>query len=460
MTSPHPRKRLLVVDDDPGIVEFLTESLEERGFDVTGLASPLQALERLRAEPFDLVISDIEMPGLRGTELMASIHQARPEQLVLLITAFGSVELAVAAVKAGACDFVTKPFQIEALVYAVERAFEDRQMRREIVRLRRVLTEESPGELVAQSPAMRKALEMARRASRSDATVLLTGETGTGKTALARFIHDAKPGTKGQFVQLNCATLPAQLVESELFGVVRGAYTDAREDRPGLLVAASGGTLLLDEIGELPLEGQAKLLHALETGTVRPVGAVRDTAVQTRIIAATNRPLELLLQEGRFRPDLYYRLNVIRIELPPLRERREDLLPLVDRFLTRASARQRRQVLAVSAAATRKLLSYSWPGNLRELANLLERAVAMGEHDTLVPEDLDFPEPPGRARRPARVERRGRAAPGGGGARVHPEGDGRSRRQQGRRGARAGHQPPHAAPQGRQVARQPCWATK
>ncbi len=389
--SSEPRKRLLVLDDDAGVVDFLCESLAERGFDATGFRSPTDALARIKAESFDLVITDVEMPEMRGTELLSAILRDKPGQLVLLITAFGSIELAVSTVRAGACDFVAKPFKIETLVFAIERAFRDRQMRREIVRLRTNLPVEAAGRLVAKSPGMRRVLETARRGARTDATVLITGETGTGKSAIARFVHDSSARRDRPFLHLSCASLPPTLVESELFGARRGAFTDAREDRAGAFVAAGEGTLFLDEIGELPLEAQAKLLQVLESGRVRPLGSTSEVPVKARLVAATNRPLEALLRERQFRPDLYYRLNVIRIEVPPLRERREDIVPLVDLFLGRASDRRPDPLIGVSAAAMRRLVAYDWPGNVRELANLLERALALRDHDTLLPEDLDFP---------------------------------------------------------------------
>jgi DNA-binding NtrC family response regulator len=307
------------------------------------------------------------------------------------MSAFGSIELAVSTVKAGACDFVTKPFKIEALLFAIERAFRDRQMRREIVRLRSALPADSGGELVARSPAMRKVLETARRAARSDSTVLLTGETGTGKSAIAKFIHDSDARQAKPFLEINCAALPAPLIESELFGVRRGAFTDARQDKPGAFVEAGAGTLFLDEIAELPLEVQAKLLRALEANKVRPLGASSEVTVKARVIAATNQSLEDLLREGDFRPDLYYRLNVLRIEVPPLRERQEDIVPLVDLLLSRANARTARPVIGVAASAMKRLTAYAWPGNVRELANVIERAVALTDHDTIVADDLAFP---------------------------------------------------------------------
>ncbi len=383
------RPKLLVVDDQPAVVEYLCESLAARGYAPVGLTSSLEALARIQAEPFDLVITDVEMPELHGVDLLRAVLEAKPNQLVLLITAYGSVEKAVAAVQAGACDFLTKPFKIESLVHSIERAFSERMLRREIVRLRSQLkSSDPPSQVIAKSPAMRRVLDFARRAAGTKTSVLITGETGTGKGVLARFIHAQSPWRNEPFVQLNCAAVPPSLAESELFGVRRGAFTDAREDRVGLFVAAKAGTLFLDEVGELSLEVQAKLLNALETGSVRPLGGNSEVRTEARIIAATNRPPEALLREGRFRPDLYYRINVVRIELPPLRERRDDIVPLVDSFLARASDRHARPLIGISAKALKLLCRHSWPGNVRELANVVERAVAMAEHDTILPEDL------------------------------------------------------------------------
>ena len=385
------KKRLLVLDDDGGVVDFLCESLTERGFEVTGLTSPREALLRIKTEAFDLVITDVEMPEMRGTELLAAILAEKPSQLVLLITAFGSIDLAVSTVQSGACDFIAKPFKIEALGAAIERAFHNRQIRREIVRVRKASSLEAPEQIIASSSPMRRVLETAQKAAGTDSITLITGETGTGKGVIARLIHDSGARREQPFYHLNCASLPPTLVESELFGVRRGAFTDAKEDRDGAFVAAGGGTLFLDEVGEIPLEIQSKLLHVLENGRVRPLGSSSDVPIRARLIAATNRSLEALLAEGRFRQDLYYRLNVIRIEVPPLRERSEDIIPLVDLFLNRACQRQGRSFIGVSAAAMRRLLGYPWPGNARELANVIERAVVLSDHDTLVPEDFDIP---------------------------------------------------------------------
>jgi len=384
-------QRILVVDDDAQVVDFLCESLGAEGYDTTGATAGDEALRLVRARPFDLLLVDVEMPRMRGTELLTTILKELPGQLVLLMTAFGSIELAVSAVRAGACDFVTKPFKIEALLLAIERALRDRRTRREVVRIRSTEPPDATGEeVVARSAGMRRAVAAARRVATTEATVLLTGESGTGKSVLARLIHRSGSRRDGPFVALGCATLPGSLVEYELFGVCRGAFADTRQDRPGLFAAASGGTLFLDEVGELTLDLQAKLLHVLETGRVRPLGSTTEAPVYCRTIAATSRSLEDMVRSGDFRSDLYYRLNVVRIDVPPLRERKEDVAPLVDLLLRRASERHGREVIGVAAHAMRRLASHPWPGNVRELANVVERAVALGEHDTILPEDLDF----------------------------------------------------------------------
>jgi DNA-binding NtrC family response regulator len=380
-------ERILVVDDDPEVVALLVDDLEEAGYAAEGALSGGAAIERLHAEEVDLVVSDVEMPTMRGIDLVAAIHAFRPEQLVILMTAFGSVQLAVQCLRAGATDFVTKPFETEVLLVAIERAFRERRIRREIVRLRRRRADAAPGGLIARSKAMRQVVALAERAARSPSAVLLTGESGAGKSSVARFIHDQSPRKDGAFVVVNCAALPPALVESELFGSIRGAFTGAVASRPGLFREAHGGTLFLDEIGELPLEAQPKLLLALETRRVRPIGAEREIEADVRVIAATNTPLEQALRQRRFRPDLYYRLNVITIDVPPLRERPEDIEELVDAFLARVNDDHDR-IVGIAGDAMRWLVSRPWPGNVRELYNVLERAVAFTDHDTIVLEDL------------------------------------------------------------------------
>ncbi|HEY0476005.1 MAG TPA: sigma-54 dependent transcriptional regulator [Kofleriaceae bacterium] len=382
------RARVLVIDDDSAVVELLVEELGAH-HDVAGETSPRAGLERAIAEDFDIVITDVEMPELRGPALLAELLERKPGQLVLLITAFGSIELAVQAVRAGACDFVTKPFQIPALLLAVERALRERTMRREIVRLRRELDDDH-GNLIAASPAMTRVLDVARRAARSTVSVLITGESGSGKGALARWIHERSPRSTGPFVHVNCAALPSGLVEAELFGVRRGAFTDARESRDGLFAEASGGTIFLDEIAEMPLDVQSKLLQVLESSRVRPVGG-GEVAIDVRVIAATNRAIDGAVHAGQFRVDLFFRLNVIRIEVPPLRDRPGDIPELVHALLARAS-RGGTGPIGITDDAMRWLVRHDWPGNVRELANVVERAVALTDHDTIVLEDVrDLP---------------------------------------------------------------------
>lgn len=383
MSHPRTGRRLLVLDDDQGVVDFLCESLGEHGYDTAGMTSPLEALERIRREHFDLVISDIEMPELRGLELLQAILEDRPSQLVLLITAFGTIEVAVAAVKAGACDFVAKPFKIEALVLAIERAFTDRQLRREIVRLRATRPANAFDDLIADSVPMRRVLDVARRAARSPSPILLAGEPGTGKSLLARFIHRAGGEASRPYVEVDCTGTAAE-VERRIFGAPGAG--DAVEPETGAFATVGDGTLVLDEIGALPLQLQPRLLEVLEARTMVP-------PVKARIVCTTSRALEESLREGRVRPDLYSRLNVVRIDVPPLRERREDIVPLVDRFLGRTadSAGDRGAALVgVSAAAMRRLVLHEWPGNVRELAHVVERAVALAEHDTIVPQDIEL----------------------------------------------------------------------
>lgn len=382
------RRSVLVVDDDAGVVEWLVEELSERGFDAAGDTSPVSALRRIGERAYDIVVSDVEMPGMRGIDLLEAIHAERPEQLVVLITAFGSIELAMQCVRAGAADFLAKPFAIEALIVVIDRALGDRRMRRGIVRVRSPMTPDSPSDLVAESASMKRVIELARRAANAPSTVLLTGESGVGKSAVARLIHAESTRSSKRFVQLNCATLPAALVEAELFGVRRGAFTDAREDREGLFSFAHRGTLFLDEIAEMSLEVQPKLLVALESGRYRPVGGRDELHVDARLIAATNRPLERDVEEGRFRADLYHRLNVIRIEIPPLRERIDDIPRLVDEGLSRLSERAERKITGIAEDAMRWIKAQPWRGNVRELANVLERAAMLSDHDVLVLEDF------------------------------------------------------------------------
>ncbi|CAN5885725.1 sigma-54 dependent transcriptional regulator [soil metagenome] len=379
------RARLLIVYDDADVLAYSCEVLEAH-YDVAGERSSRAALQRIWTEEFDIILTDVEMPEVRGPDLLAAILDIKPRQAVLMMTAFGSVELAVASVRSGASDFVTKPFKLDALLVAIERTLRERMMRLEIVRLRRDLADEDNG-LVATTPQMTAVLDVSRRVSRSDVSVLITGESGVGKSAVARWIHDRSARRNGPFVQINCAALPAPLVEAELFGVHRGAFTDARDSRRGLFEEAAHGTLFLDEIAEMPIEAQAKLLQVLETSRVRRVGGTEQIETDIRIITATNRDLEKCVSEGRFRKDLYFRINVVRIDIPPLRSRQRDIVALVHSFLARA-ARIGEAPVGITEEAMHWLCAQEWRGNVRELANKIERAVALAEHDTLVLDDV------------------------------------------------------------------------
>lgn len=384
------RIRLMIIDDDPGVVDYLFDMLSRQGYLASGFTKTDEALNAIEKEPFDLVISDVVMPGMRGLELMAAIHHKRPEQLVLLITAFGSIDLAMQSIRAGACDFITKPFRIEALYAAVVRSLEDRQMRRTAVKIGFIdQNVGDAGVFITHSPAMRQLMSLAKRSAAVNSTVLLTGESGTGKSAVARWIHDNSSHSSGPFIAVNCAALPHSLVESELFGVCKGAFTDASQDRPGLFLQADTGTLFLDEIAELPLETQPKLLQALESAKIRALGDTKETEVNVRLIAATHQPLEQRVSDKLFRSDLYHRLNVINLEVPPLRERKEDLNQLIKTVVDTICLRLGKQgPVNISAEVLRWIRAYHWPGNVRELANTLERAIVLAEHDTLLIEDL------------------------------------------------------------------------
>ncbi|QRK09654.1 sigma-54-dependent Fis family transcriptional regulator [Archangium violaceum] len=381
--------RILVVEDEREMRALLEKGLARRGFVPTVRGSADEAFALLEAEDFDTVLTDLRMPGMDGLALCERIVLNRPDIPVVVVTAFGSLETAVAAIRVGAYDFVTKPVDLDALVLVLGRAVQHRALRDEVRRLRRALGEVSAdGGVVGESPALRRVYELIDRMADSDASVLIMGESGTGKEVAARALHARSRRHDGPFVAINCAAMPEQLLESELFGHARGAFTDARTARTGLFVKANGGTLFLDEVGEMPLTLQPKLLRALQERTVRPVGGDTEVPFDARIVAATNRDLELAVEEGRFREDLYYRLNVIGLELPPLRARGNDVLLLAQRFLEHFASRGGKRVVGLSPAAAQRLLAYTWPGNVRELQNCIERAVALTSYEQLTVEDL------------------------------------------------------------------------
>jgi DNA-binding NtrC family response regulator len=381
--------RILVVDDEQSMCDLLAEELSTRGFEVACHTSAPGAFTELKRTEFDVVLTDLNMPGLTGLELCERIVENRPDVLVVVITAFGSMEAAISAIRAGAYDFVTKPVDMEMLALTLERAMQRRRLEEKVRVLSEALDRSRPFEdLIGESPAMHRLFDDLARMARSEASVLITGETGTGKELVAKAIHERGPRRRGPFVPLDCAAMPETLLESELFGHRRGAFTDARSSREGLFQTAHGGTLFLDEVGEIPVAVQPKLLRALETGTVRPIGADEEVNVDVRFIAATNRDLESAIEEDRFREDLYYRINVLQVDLPPLRSRGTDVLLIAQRFIERMAESAGKPVTGMTRPVAERLLSYSWPGNVRELRNIIERAVALTQCDQIVVEDL------------------------------------------------------------------------
>jgi DNA-binding NtrC family response regulator len=382
------KERLLIAEDDADMRDLLLDVLEDAGYETLTAVDGKEAITVVETERkhLDLVVTDVRMPGVTGSELLAAVTAQRAETPVIVITAFGSVEQAVEMVKAGAFQYLTKPFATSELLGAVEAALDATAPRREQARLRRELPS-TPARIVGASRPMRELFDLVDRAARSASTILISGESGTGKELVARAIHETSE-RRGAFVAVNCAAIPAELIESELFGHTGSAFTGARQQRAGLFEAASGGTLFLDEVGELPLSVQPKLLRALQEGAVRRVGADRERTIDVRIVAATNRELEEQMSKGRFREDLYWRLNVIHIRMPALRERPIDIPLLVEHFLTNAVEATGRPPLDVSPDTLAILTSYSWPGNVRELENAVERAVALARGSRITPEDL------------------------------------------------------------------------
>jgi DNA-binding NtrC family response regulator len=385
-------RRLLVVDDDRAMREMLTSLFKERGLAVEDAVSAGAALARAAEHDFDVVLSDVRMPGLSGVELVGQLRKLRPGTPVVLMTAFGSIDSAVEAMRTGAFDYLTKPFEPDAVILAVERALAHRALALENEQLRRAVDRStSLGELIGRSPAMREMFALIKRIAHTRSSVLITGESGTGKEVVARAIHFHGDRSEKPFVPINCTAIPEGLLESELFGHVRGAFTGAHASKRGLFEKADGGTLFLDEIGDMGLALQGKLLRVLQDREIRPVGGTQSVRVDVRIIAATNRDLEAEIAAGRFREDLFYRLNVIPIHIPPLRERPEDIPVLAEAFLRR-HAEGRRSFL--SPEAMERLQSHPWRGNARELENVLERALALSDSETLGPDDIPLPGAP------------------------------------------------------------------
>jgi len=380
--------RVLLVDDDASLTDTLALGLRKRGYAVTTCNDPALAQPLTVREDFDVLVTDLNMRGLGGIELSHAIRENRPDLPVIVLTAFGSLDTAIAAIRAGAYDFISKPIELDALAIAIDRAAEHRALRDEIKRLRSASPPQQLGDVIGQSAAMRQLQDLVERVAPSDTTVLVTGESGTGKEVVARALHRLSPRSRAKFVAINCAAMPEALLESELFGHVRGAFTDAKTSHSGLFVAAAGGTILLDEIGDMPLGLQPKLLRVLEDRTVRPVGGREEVPIDVRVVAATNKDLETAIEEGRFREDLYYRINVVTLALPPLRARASDILPLAQHFLDDIARRANKSVTKIAPSTAEKLIAYAWPGNVRELRNCIERAVTLARFDAILPDDL------------------------------------------------------------------------
>lgn len=388
--------KLLIVDDDLSLREFLTIFLRREGHEVETAANGLKALEMLENDRFDLAMTDIRMPRMDGLELLEAARQRGIETQIVVMTAFSSTDTALDAMRKGAYDYITKPFKLEEVKLVIQKCLEKSQLVAENQQLKKKLAQRSAvkSQFVWTSKAMDDVVTMVRRVAPTPSSILILGESGTGKELIARMLHDGSDRKDRPFVALNCGAIPEQLMESELFGHVRGSFTGATKDRKGLFEAATGGTIFLDEIGELTLSLQVKLLRVLQERIVTPVGDTREVPVDVRVVAATHRNLRESVHEGRFRADLFFRLNVIEIRLPPLRDRRVDIMPLAHHFLLQFSQRINRDIKGFEPEAEAILVQLAYPGNVRELENLIERAVALETKDRITPAWLPDPGQP------------------------------------------------------------------
>lgn len=381
--------RIFVVDDEESIREFFEIMLKREGYEVLTASNGAEALEVLKKQAVDLIISDIQMPEMSGLELLAKVREMDPEMAMIMITAFGSTETAVEAMKLGAFDYVTKPFKIDEVKIIIQNALEQRSLRMENVQLKRELgTKYAFDNIIGGAPPMLRIYEMVKRVAHTKSSVLITGESGTGKELIARAIHYNSPLKDKPFVTVNCGAIPENLMESEMFGHKKGSFTGAIADKKGLFEVANGGTIFLDELGELPLTMQVKLLRVIQEGTFKRVGGTEDITVDVRVISATNKNLETEVRGGRFREDLFYRMNVIQVHCPPLRERREDIPMLANHFLEKFSKVLGMNSKKISAEGMEILKRYHYPGNVRELENIMERTVALEPGLVILPESL------------------------------------------------------------------------
>jgi two-component system, NtrC family, response regulator HydG len=384
--------RAMVVDDKIELCETVVDGLSNHRIECVAVTSAIEALARWESERFDVLITDLRMPGMDGIELLSRAKQIAPTKPVIVMTAYGDVDTAIESIRGGAFHYLTKPFKIEELAIYVRRAVDDAAVRRDVGVLRRTFSEAaSRANLIGKSEAMQRVFAILDRVASSSIPVLLTGPTGCGKGLIARAMHNESSRADAAFVTINCAALPEALLESELFGHVKGAFTGAASQKSGLFAEAEDGTLFLDEIGEMTPALQSKLLDALERGVVRPVGATKERPINVRVITATHRNLRELVAAGKFREDLLYRLDVLTIEVPPLRQRREDIAPLIEHFIKASRTRHPNSpVQFLSEAALDRMRKYVWPGNVRELAHTVERLVLLGSNEEIQPEDLSI----------------------------------------------------------------------
>jgi len=385
------KPKVMLVDDTEGIRDLVNTILEKEGYECLTLASAAELTASFAQSPPDVILLDLVLPDGDGLELLPQIKKQWPDTEVIVLTGFASLDKAVEATKRGAYHFQSKPFETKTLLLSIQRALEHKRLNTETISLRKALATMTGGEApVFQSPSMKKVVRDIERIAPSDVSILITGESGTGKEVIADLLHNVSPRNKGPLIKINCAALPRELIESELFGSVKGAFTGASMDREGLFRLAEGGTLLLDEISEMPVDTQSKLLRVLQEKEVRPVGGRTSYKSDCRIIAATNRPTADAIKAGKLREDLFYRISAISIFLPPLRERREDILPLAAAFLKRYGSQAGREITAFTPAASEALRAFDWPGNVRQLQNEIQRAVLMCEAGAVDTRDLSI----------------------------------------------------------------------
>lgn len=383
--------RILIVDDELIVREALSNYLKEDGYEAVAVESGEEALRKVEGENWNILFVDLKMPGMDGLEVLSEVKKTEPDLPVIIITAYATIDSAVQAMKNGAYDYIVKPFDPEAIALLVEKVVEHQNLVRENILLRERLEQEYKfEEIIGKSQPMQEVFELVKNVSESDASVLITGESGTGKELIARAIHANSPRRYSPFITASCGAMPEGLLESELFGHERGAFTGALYTKKGRFELADGGTLFLDEIGEISPRTQVDLLRVLDEKSFRRVGGIELTSVDVRIVSATNKDLKKAIQEGIFREDLFYRLNVVSIHLPPLRERREDIPLLADHFLNKFRAETNKMIERISPKTLELMMEYDWPGNVRELENAVERAVVVGKKKEIIPEDLPF----------------------------------------------------------------------